>query len=603
MPIILCMLQILLHSLYKTLLEYTMLKRTKKHLLLPLIACLLTCTLFSSCNHFVVGSTADKDFRIFTNMLFQQEVASNTLNLHYTLQNPTSYGILDAPITYGTYSTDSLACLASLENCKSALHQFPYDTLSSENRLTYEVLDAFLNTSMKGANFLLYEEPLAPLIGMQSQLPVLLSEFQFHNSKDIEDYLALLSTTKEYFHSLIEFERLKSSSGLFMPTYIAQSIIKECNSFIDMDTNNFLFSSFSNRLDHLEDLSDEQYKLYVTQNEDLIKNCVFPAYQTLITALTDLQDTGKNQNGLSHLPDGKSYYEYVVAKETGSSRSISQLQKLTHTQLSKDLQSIQTTLSKLPDSTPSIPEVTCSSDPTVILSELNAKIAKTFPRSPDVTTRVKYVAKDMEAYLSPAFYMIPPIDNITENIIYVNQSNTPDGIELYTTLAHEGYPGHLYQTTYYLGLHPDPLRTLLNFNGYVEGWATYAEMCSYYLAPLAPNQALLLQRNASSILGIYALADMGIHYDGWNLLDTINFFKSYGIQDIDTIKSIFELIVSCPGNYLKYYIGYLEFLDLKKEALQQLGDDFSQTEFHKSILTIGPAPFDIIRKHLLVRKS
>ena len=205
----------------------------------------------------------------------------------------------------------------------------------------------------------------------------------------------------------------------------------------------------------------------------------------------------------------------------------------------------------------------------------------------------------MEDYLSPAFYMIPPIDYNNENIIYVNQKHMNDDLTLFTTLAHEGYPGHLYQTVYYTRTNPPAIRTLLSFGGYTEGWATYCEMMSYYYTSLTKDQAVLLQKNASLLLGLYALADMGIHYNGWSIADTITFFGSYGITNADTVKEIYELIIADPANYLKYYIGYLEFLELKKEAIATWGSDFSQKKFHQTILEIGPATFPRIEKYLL----
>ena len=174
----------------------------------------------------------------------------------------------------------------------------------------------------------------------------------------------------------------------------------------------------------------------------------------------------------------------------------------------------------------------------------------------------------------------------------------PDDLSLFTTLAHEGYPGHLYQTVYFNAKQPDPIRSLLNFGGYTEGWATYSEMLSYYFAPIEKEQAALMQRNNSVLLGLYALADMGIHYDGWTLLDTVSFFRGYGITDTDAIEEIYDLILSDPANYLKYYIGYVEFLELKKEAIETWGEDFSQERFHQAVLDVGPAPFELIRKYI-----
>ena len=211
---------------------------------------------------------------------------------------------------------------------------------------------------------------------------------------------------------------------------------------------------------------------------------------------------------------------------------------------------------------------------------------------------VKYVPEAMEEHLSPAFYMIPAIDNYEDNVIYVNQAHMGNALTLFTTLAHEGYPGHLYQTVYYASTDPDPLRSIFNFGGYVEGWATYAEMCSYSLAPLTREQSTLLQKNSSIILGLYTLADIGIHYEGWSRMDTFSFFSNYGISDIDTVNRIYDLILGSPGNYLKYYIGYLEFLELKKEWVAEKGEEFSQKEFHEAVLSVGPAPFELVEKYI-----
>ena len=160
------------------------------------------------------------------------------------------------------------------------------------------------------------------------------------------------------------------------------------------------------------------------------------------------------------------------------------------------------------------------------------------------------------------------------------------------------YPGHLYQNVYYASLHPDPIRCVLNYGGYTEGWATYSEMMSYYFSTLTKEQATLFQRNSSVILGLYALADMGIHYDGWKLADAAAFFHTYGITDDATIEDIYDLIIADPANYLKYYIGYLEFLELKKNAVDKWGDNFTQMRFHKAVLDVGPASFDVIQKYV-----
>lgn len=552
-----------------------------------------------------LNRSEDNRFENYTRELFCQEVSGNTITLHYTLKNPASYGIHNTPVSFGSISTDTAAMCASAENALAVLHSYDRSHLSNENRLTYDILEDSLTASSKEAKYALYEEPLAPLTGTQAQLPVLLSEYQFYSSADVDTYLNLLAETPAYFRSILDFEKAKSRQELFMASYSADLIIEECQAFIDMGSDNYLYSSFAERLRALN-LKEAEYDEYIKKNSACIKEYIFPAYAELKEGLSELRTTGKNNNGLCYLPDGDKYYELLTARETGSKRSIPELEALTKKQIMTDLSDMQETLASVSEDLSADSDVFKTqgsmledSNPLSILTTLSSKLENSFPEPPKVDIQVKYVQKSMEEYLSPAFYMIPAIDNSEDNVIYINQGHLTDDISLFTTLAHEGYPGHLYQTVYYSSLNPDPVRSLLNCGGYTEGWATYCEMMSYYYTPLPKEQAALMQKNSSILLGLYALADMGIHYEGWTLIDTVSFFRSYGITDTDTIEDIYDLIIADPGNYLKYYIGYVEFLELKKEAIDTWGEEFSQKKFHKAVLDIGPAPFDVVRKHAL----
>ena len=571
--------------------------------------------LFSGCSSIRASSDTNTAFRQFTLELFRQDVAANTIGLHYTLKDPSAYDIVQAPVTYGSFSTNTTGMMASLENSLSALSHYHYEDLTDENKLTYDILESYLQTAEKGAPYLLYEEPLGEITGIQAQLPVLLAEYPFHDIKDVDTYLSLLSCTPDYFNSLISFEKEKADSGLFIPDSTVDAVVDQCSSFVDMKDSNYLLTTFDERLSKIPGLSSTVKRNYQKKNQEMIANAVVPAYESLIDALLELRGSGKNKKGVCYFPNGKEYYSYVVERDTGSPRSVSEIKKLIHDQISSDLLSIQTLLSKDPElaSRPVSAEAPPDksdiflqnqidrNQPEQILTLLEQKSSAAFPAPPDVTAQVKYVPNAMEPYLSPAFYMIPAIDDQSENVIYINQSRNVDTLKLFTTLAHEGYPGHLYQTTYFAEKNTEPLRSIFNFSGYVEGWATYAEMCSYYLSPLPKDQAALFQKNGSLTLGLYAAADIGIHYDGWSVPDTVRFLSDYGIKDTDAIQEIYNLILSDPGNYLKYYVGYLEFMELKKKAMKIDGDEFSQKNFHRAVLDVGPAPFDIVSKYAVDR--
>lgn len=569
--------------------------RKKIFLILP--CCLLVILIsFLSGNAFwssLHAESSDRQFRTFTRSLFQTEVSANTISLHYTLRSPSDYGIADIPATYGSLSSDPVAAKASVRNVLSSLQEFDPDTLSSENALTFKILDTYLKNASTGTDYLLYQEPLGPVSGIHTQLPVLLSEYSFYDTQDVETYLALLKETPSYFDSVIRFEQKKAASGLFMPDYQADSVLDTCQSFIDMGKENYLVSTFNERIASLDLLPENKKDSFQKENMKLVTEEIYPAYQNLITAIKSLKGKGMNEQGLSHFPYGKKYYEYLVRQTTGCNESISRLRLMTRAQILEDLSAMQKILFPA-DAALTQASVLEQTSPDSMLDDLRSKITDTFPKIPDVDFQVKYVPESMQDYLSPAFYMIPAIDNLTENVIYINNGQTASGLNLYTTLAHEGYPGHLYQTVYFSASEPDPIRSILDFGGYVEGWATYAEMMSYYLAPLPKTEASLLQKNSSVILGLYALADMGIHYDDWSVTDTVRFFSDYGINDPNAVQSVYKLIIGSPANYLKYYIGYLKFYELKKEMADALGNQFSQKEFHRAVLDVGPAPFEIV---------
>ena len=536
-------------------------------------------------------------FRDYTEALFVSEVSSDAVTLHYTLKDPEAFGIRSEAEGFGEITSDPSQLRAAAENMRKVLDGFEYKELDIRNQITYDILDYSAGTAEESADYLLYDEPMGLVSGIQTQLPVILSEYQFYDREDVEDYLRLMESTPEYFESLIEFEQKKSEAGLFMADYAAETVVEQCNAFLDMGEGNYLYSTFKDRVNEVKELSEKEKSDYIQENALMIEDYIYPAYQKLISAVKGLMGTGENEKGLCFLPDGKEYYEILVKQSTGTDRTVRELEDLTRRQITEDLEAMEAVVGTTAEDAKETMAKSGQEDAEIILGKLEEGIRNAFPESPETEFKIKYVPSEMEEHLSPAFYMIPAIDNTGENVIYLNQSKMGDDLTLFTTLAHEGYPGHLYQTVYYEGTDPDPVRSLFSFGGYVEGWATYAEMCSYYLTPLSKEQAVLLQKNSSIILALYALADMGIHYEGWSRLDTVAFFSSYGITDAETVEQIYELIIGSPANYLKYYIGYVEFLELKKEWFRKQ-EKPSQKEFHDAVLTTGPAPFEIVEEYM-----
>ena len=530
-------------------------------------------------------------FASFTEKLFCKEVATSQISLHYTLKEPEAYGIDKADTAYGMIQTDSTQIKTAAENMQQALYTFSYEKLNVKNRITYDLLKQYLRNLREEADYLYYEEPLNTVNGVQTQIPIVLSEYQFYDRTDVEAYLDVLSETRDYFQQIIAFEREKADRGLFLSDEMADQVLEQCNAFLAMGNGNYLYSTFVSRIGELQELSEKEKSDYIQQNARQMEEQVYPAYEDLIQAVKELKGKGTNEKGLCYFPEGRKYYEWYIQQSVGVTDTIRELEQQTRRQISEDITGMEEAVNEAKQAAAILENGKAER----ILEKLKKGIANAFPEIPKTSLRIKYVPEEMQEHLSPAFYMIPAIDYTEENVIYVNQIQMRDDLTLFTTLAHEGYPGHLYQTIFFESTDPDPVRSILNFGGYVEGWATYAEMCSYYLMPLSKTQAAILQKNSSVILALYALADMGIHYEGWSRMDTVEFYARYGIKDAETVNKIYDLILGSPGNYLKYYIGYVKFLELKKEWIKS--GNQSQKEFHQAVLSVGPAPFEIVGKY------
>lgn len=539
-------------------------------------------------------------FSDYLNQLFRSEIISSTLNMHYTLAHPENYGIIQYPVTYGSVSdSETTEASAVLENWEYNLKNYDREELTLPQQMTYDIIMDFIREEKSAGMFRFYQEILKPSSGIQAQLPVLMAEYTFYDEQDIKDYLQLLSCTPDYFQQIMKYEQKRAEKKLFMPEFAAEDVISQCRSFTATPEQNYMFDTFNDRIDQIENLTPEQKESYKSQNHQIVMEQVIPAYNKMAEELDALKNQGINSQGLYYFPKGREYYEYLVSYMTGSDLTIEQMQKQTEEQRQSDLKG----LSEISKITPDISQKCASysmgtKEPVVILQDLQKKMQQDFPAPPDTSFTVKTVHPSLEEYTAPAFYLTPPIDDISQNSIYINGSKNYAKIQLYTTLAHEGFPGHLYQNVMERSCGLEPIRSIFGSGGYAEGWATYVEMQSYYYAEIEKDVAAFLQKNQSAILSLYATADMGIHHDGWSLADTVSFFAKYQITDKAVITEIYQMIVEEPGNYLKYYIGYLEFMNLKRYAREYYGEAFSNYKFHGALMKMGNAPFKILKEYL-----
>ena len=536
-------------------------------------------------------------FSEFCTTLFREEMKSNTMNLHFTLKDPKAAGIDSYEITLGSLSGDSPHNQArQLKKLSEELKKYSHRSLKGKDRLTCRLLSDYISRQQNLAAYPYYDEPLTPSGGVTSQLPVLLAEYTFRNTRDIKDYLGLLSQMDTYFLGILDYEQKKADAGLFMSDEACLKVIEGCEVFTEHPDDNFLIDTFSNRLNAMDGLTDTQKTAYLKQHSKVLSDHVIPAYSQMIKGLTMLLGRGHNNWGLCNFPEGKAYYEAVVSADTGCDDSVEDLFSQIAKARREDLTFCQNLLEKNPKLASQSPKPDAAlKEENAMLSRLQKEILTDFPAPPQTEVEICHVDPALSEYLAPAFYITAPIDDISHNRIYINDAKNDTDIYYFTTLAHEGYPGHLYQTICTSSYGAPEVLSLLNYPGYTEGWATYTEMQSFYYAGLDPDLASLLQHNQAATLSLYATADIGIHYFGWEKEKNAAFWSEYGVDDTATVKRITDLILEEPGNYLKYYVGYLKFRQMR-EQLALENKSFSVSAFHEAILRTGPSPFSVLEE-------
>lgn len=571
----------------------------------------------------------------FSDQLFRYEITQDSITTAYHLRQPERYRIPSLPATLSSFDAKEYEQAAaskgnnSIQNLLKQLQQLPHDSLSDSESLCYDLMEQYLSLSGSLQQYPYYESLLGASTGVQVNLPVTLCEYPLTDASSVDTYLQILQQIPDYFNNVIRYETKRTSLGYPVPSFLSLATKQQLQTFLTAlkETDNCFTETFSTRIQDMESLSASQKKKYTLQNQDIIRTSILPAYETLYaycnrqTASIDSKQTDTDipatpdslidpdtDYGLCSLPSGKDYYSYLVRQATGSSRSITDLITMTDHALQNTLGNVLNIA--LTDQTAYLyycehPLETYYNSPEAILEALSLMIRKDYPvlkTQPHYV--IKQVPKSLAASLSPAFYMLPAMDDYSNNTIYINSLYTNDeNGNLFTTLAHEGFPGHLYQTVYFNSTRPSPIRQILDYPGYVEGWASYVEMniFPYLDYPLEGNSLCKLYQSDTIInLALCSRIDLGVNYEGWTLNDTRHFFEENGFRDYYA-ENVYSYVVESPSNYLSYFIGYLEIEDLKSAYRNLKMENYSDQDFHKHFLDIGPADFDTIRKSLLAK--
>ena len=544
----------------------------------------------------------------FMKQEFVESMEQSYPNTHIILENPKDYGVdtsktkvqIDKELNETTMKENK----ELNEKSAKAFKEFDRDTLSDEQKETYDIYSYMLDytTEMNDSKFDYMSMPLESMTGMHTQLPTLFSDWTLRNEQDVKDVITLMKSVRPYMDSILAYTKKQEEKGTLMLDI--KSVKEYCEKVVKEDVNSSVLTGLNESIDNLK-LGDDKTKQYKAELKKAFQEYFLPAYSDIIKTMKELDSSKNNTLGLSHMKNGKEYYELLFKQATGTDKSIEDIKKELNSMSRSSLLAVQSVISKnknLYDEYVNGKIKTKYKDFESMLKDLDKDIKDDFPSVGTLNYRIRPIGEDLASGGVAAYFNIPALDGTTPKQIRVNMLEDAlnvQSLETFSTVAHEGIPGHMYQIAYAYKNVKDPWRnSMASFLGYTEGYATYTELYALKYLDGVSADAVKLQQNMVVYQDcLIALADIGIHYEGWTKEDLSNFLEENGLG-VSDVSDFYNQLQANPTAFLSYYVGYVQIANLKKDAQEELKDKFNDRDFHEAILKSGAAPFHVVEENV-----
>ena len=484
-----------------------------------------------------------------------------------------------------------------------------YDTLQGDDRICYDKLVFDIEETIYGYSYTAFEYYTMIfnyLVGPQSEILFILDVYSFDTVEDAEKYIALVKDIDRYYDLMCDYEETRAKLGFASSDDSYEEAAKSFDNLVKQKNDCFLYDTFEERLDNIKGLSASEKSRLISEHEKAMKEVAFPEFEECARRMRALKGSGGTDQGLCQFKGGDAYYAMLTRITTNNSatvqESIDALEKRIkyvyddYTRIATSGTSWYSEYSKHKYSKGSLEDN---------LDFLRSSVKSDFPDIPAHQYYTMDVPKVFEENFSPAAYLGYHLDNFNANLIIINHKSADSDKDFGVTVAHEAYPGHMFQSLYTRAHTNHPYMYLSTSIGYNEGWAVYVENYSMrYFSGTGVSDAVKLVNYESDLsLLVSTRIDYGIHAENWSLKECVDYFKKFGFSVTEkSFKKYYTLIVTDPGYYAKYGMGYL--------WTQQIMDDMrakfpnkSEKEIHTAYLDSLTGTFPQIRKNMEMRLS
>ena len=226
------------------------------------------------------------------------------------------------------------------------------------------------------------------------------------------------------------------------------------------------------------------------------------------------------------------------------------------------------------------------------------QIPKLFGRTPKSRFEIRLTDPAIAASTPAQYY--PPSDDGRPGIFAMPVTNArqTSTFGLAALLAHEGMPGHHFDSGIKLDNKVPDFRRRLSFAAFSEGWGLYAESLGHDLGLYDQPLELMGRYQYELWRACRLVIDTGLHARGWTRQQSVRYFvEECGMNEAGATSEVLRYMV-WPGQALAYKIGELTILELRAKAEKRLGQRFDIRAFHDAILEEGHLPLDMLRQRM-----
>jgi uncharacterized protein (DUF885 family) len=551
---------------------------------------------------FAFSEDAERAFHALDLDVFRWYITSDGYSFHMFVDDPANFAIdrTNVRMTLGEFTEEDTARMTrEAAVFLERLDAIDREQIAPETQFSYDVLHEILTDLAAENEFEYYYEPLTEYSGLHSNMPLSFALFELKNVQDVEDYLTLLADMPRYMGQVLAYEQKRAELGMFMTETALDAILVNCQTIIDAKDTSFLFVTFQEALDQLTDLTPEQKQVYQERNESLLMSEFVDSYQTLYDGLDDLRKYCRTYEEAAEYNDlDKKFFEYSMQSSGCNYLSVEETLEMLKTELNYLLYEYVRITEENPDIVDQKTEIG-SGNMEVDLAYLQSVIQPFLPALPEHNLNLSDVPEELQDQFSPAAYVIPSMDDWMNNTIFINTTQSDPTLLL--TLAHEGYPGHMYQYIYQrsmdnLGL----MQRTVSFGGYAEGWAQFAEFLIMEHQTKYDTDFVRLNfvysQFANAVLP--AIVSILVNYYGYTDKALENAISGLGLDGEYIAPLYYNLVIDQPYYFFDYAIGYCQIAQLYRGLNEELGDSFDLSAFLKTYLDLGPSNFELLQERM-----